>query len=48
MVKYVYVSPRYVLLKSYLDKLNKEQSGGKPPVLYPDVNSGLEKKLEIK
>lgn len=46
MTKYVYVSPTYVLLKSYLDKLNRDQSKGKPPTLYPDVNSGLEKKLK--
>jgi len=45
-MKHVCVSPRYELLKAYLDRLNEYQSTGKPPILYPEVNSELERKVE--
>ncbi len=46
MIKQIHVSPIYELLKAYLDKLDEYQSTGKPPILYPNVNSQLEKKVE--
>lgn len=47
MIKRVSFSPYYVLLKKYLDELTEDQSGGSPPpILYPEVNSKLEKIVE--
>ncbi len=47
MEKRASFSPHYYMLKAYLDKLTDDQSGGSPlPVLYPEVNSKLEKIAE--
>lgn len=45
MVKRTF-SPYYYALRVYLNKLQEDQSGGTLPILYPEVNSKLEKIAE--
>lgn len=47
MIRRAPFSPYYTSLKKYLDELTELQSGGSPPpVLYPEINSKIEKIVE--
>ena len=37
-MKKIYVSDYYWHLKKKLEELEKIQAGGKPPILYPEIN----------
>lgn len=43
-MKKIIGSERYFTLKEYIEKLDKQQSTGYVPILYPEINTGSKRK----